>query len=299
MIPEELLRVLERDMYYLTSTFNGAPNLVEAMKATGLSDTQIVRRIYAVLSHPHDVKVVSPWDKTFPLFDEVGEELYGESTIVPSSPYSIHTLDGELIYRVYPHGGWFGTSTLDRVLLMQSYTGDMYYLQYRTFTRPYTYLLVINNQSMGQLSINPPGLVEPEGSPHTVPADNYITFSTSRKGRLELRYLESTPITVPSTTAIKERGSVEYYTLENWDDKFIWFPQGAGWVSIYIDGAPLPLMDIEGVGIDRVVLANDYTLYVAHGDIDMTSVRQALGETVRRPPDLSRDRTIKVRVTLK
>ncbi len=305
MIPLELLQVVERDLHYVVSVFNGAPNLVDAMRGLGWTDADIVRRLYLLLSHPEEVKVISPWAQTFPLFDELtardapwsaGEELYGNASITPGSPYSVHTIDGELLYRVLPHGGWFGTSTLDRTLLLQSFTGDMYYLQYQTFTKPYTYLLLINNQSIGQLSINPPGLVEPAGIPNTLPADNRITFSTTRKGRLEVRYLISTPITIPSTTLIRQQGVVEYHTLEEWDDKFMWFPHGAGWLAIFQDGVPLRLGDIMGAGVDRVIAVNDYVLYIAQGNIDMTSVRQVLGETVRRPPDLSRAQVIQAQV---
>lgn len=298
MIPLDLVRVVERDLHYVVNVFNGAPNLVDAMRGLGWSDREVVRRLYLLLSHPEEVKVISPWDQTFPLFDEVGEELYGHSSITPGSPYSVHNVDGELLYRVLPHGGWYGTSTLDRALLLQSFTGDMYYLQYQTFTRPYTYLLLINNQSMGQLSINPPGLVEPEGVPSTLPADNRITFTTSRRGRLEVRYLVSTPITIPTTTNIRQQGIVEYHTLEAWDDKFMWFPHGAGWLAVYQDGVPLPLRDVMGAGIDRVIPVNEYVLYIAQGNIDMTSVRQVLGETVRRPPDLSRSQVIQAQVTI-
>jgi hypothetical protein len=39
-------------------------------------------------------------------------------------------------------------------------------------------------------------------------------------------------------------------------------------------------------------------LYIAQGNIDMTSVRQVLGETVRRPPDLSREQVIQAEVTI-
>lgn len=298
MIPLALMQTIERDMHYVVSVFNGAPNLVDAMRGLGWSDREVVRRLYLLISHPEEVKVISPWSQTFPLFDELGEELYGKSSITPNTPYSVHTIDGDLLYRVLPHGGWYGTSTLDRALLLQSFTGDMYYLQYQTFTRPYTYLLLINNQSMGQLSINPPGLVEPAGQPSILPGDNRITFSTSRKGRLEVRYLVSTPISIPSTTHIREQGTVEYHTLEAWDDKFMWFPKGAGWLAIYHDGVPLPLGGVMGAGVDRVIPVNQYVLYIAQGNIDMTSVRQVLGETVRRPPDLSREQVIQAQVTV-
>ena len=174
----------------------------------------------------------------------------------------------------------------------------MYYVQYQTFTRPYTYLLLVNNQSMGQLSINPPGLVEPAGVPSILPADNRITFSTVRKGRLEVRYLVTTPITIPSTAHIRQHGAVEYHVLESWDDKFMWFPHGAGWLAIYQDGVAVPIGEVMGAGIDRVIPVNDYVLYIAQGNIDMTSVRQVLGETVRRPPDLSREQVIQAEVTI-
>ena len=302
MVHESVVKVLDRAMYYLTSVYGGAPNLIDYLEQLDGGEGRVQERIHKILSHYKGVQVISPWQLTIQLFQ--GDNLQGfslDESVVPEVPYSVYTWDGDLLYRVSNHEGWFGYSPLDKTLILQSRIGDMYFLQYRTYQDVKTTLLLVNNPSLSKVKVlNNKALQAPlDNSRMEMPSDNVITLLCKDIGpcTLSIYHWATVPNNIPTPNQIKESiaKTTETYFIEPWDERVLWFPKVSGWVYMESD-RPIAISRPFGDGVDRFTQATQYVWYVAVGrELNTMLVRPGVN---RKPPDLSREGIIKLEVKL-
>lgn len=302
MVHQSVAKVLDRAMYYVTNVYGGAPNLISYLEQLDGGEGRVQERIHKILSHHKGAQVISPWSHTIQLFQ--GDNFQGyalDESVVPEIPYSVYTWEGDLLYKVSSHLGWFGYSPLDKVLVLQSRIGDMYFLQYRTYGDTKTILLLINNPSLSQVKVlNNRALQAPlDNSRMEMPSDNVITLLCEqiKPCTLSIYHWATIPSNVPTPQQIKESTTktIETYYIEPWDDKVLWFPKVSGWV--YMEASrPINITRPFGNGVDRFTQATQFVWYVAVGrEINTMLVRPGVN---RKPPDLSREGIINLEVEL-
>jgi hypothetical protein len=302
MVHESIIKVLDRAMYYVTNVYGGAPNLISHLERLDGGEGRVLERVHKLLSHYKGVHVISPWELILPLFQ--GDDLQGfslDDSIVPEVPYSVFTWEGDLLYKVSNHLGWFGYSPLDKTLALQSLVGDMYFLQYRTYGHTKTILLLVNNPSLSNVKVlSNKALQAPlDNSRMEMPSDNVITlFCTSiRPTQLTIYHWATVPNSIPTLEQVK--GSIgatkEVYYIEPWDDKILWFPKASGWVYMETD-KPINISRPLGDGVDRFTQATQFVWYIAVGrELNTMLVRPGAN---RKPPELSREGIIRLEVNL-
>lgn len=302
-INPSIVKVIDKAFYYVTQAFGGAPNLISYMANLDGGVDRLQERVVKILSHQGGIDVISPWQYSVELFQ--GDALQGfsvEDTMIPDLPYSVFDWEGRLLYRVSNNSGSFGYSPLDKILVLQSRIGDMYFLQYRTYSGVKTKLLLANNPTLNTMKVlsNKALQAPDEDLRYEIPSDNTITFSvTSLVKPLTIRVyrLPSAPVSVPTPDTIKSSpsGQVETFPVESWDDRIIWYPKVSGWV--YLEGdRPLTISRPYGDGADRFTQATAYVWYCAVGkELNSLLVRPGVGRT---PPEFSRDGLIKLEANL-
>lgn len=302
MVHDSVVRVLDRSMYYVTQVFGGAPNLILHMNNLDGGEPRVQERVRKILANYKGVQVISPWSMNVQLFQGDDRQGYSlEDSVVPEVPYSVYTWEGDLLYRVSNHMGWFGYSPLDKTLILQSHIGDMYYLQYRTYGDTKTLLLLVNNPVMNKTKVlsNKALQAPKEESRMEVPSDNTITFDCKaiKPNTLYIYHWPTIPNTIPTPDQIKEayNMTVETHYLEPWEDKLIWFPKVSGWVYLETD-RPISISRPLGDGVDRFTQATPYVWYVAVGkELNTMLVRPGVN---RMPPNLSREGVIRLEAIL-
>lgn len=192
--------------------------------------------ILPLANHLGPTAVISPWNLTLNLLDVQAPE---PTKIIISEPYRIFTLEGELLYSVSNHLGYFGSSALDAALISQSKPLQFYYLEYQTATTPILVLLAVN-KFMPQ---TPQQQINKEIKLNLIPPSNQITFkltsanvNTTIVGNpvapIDIYMLEGYPSTIPTAISIKDNplSLVIPYDLDETGLSII--PKFSGWIVV-------------------------------------------------------------------
>lgn len=297
---EDINRVLNRAMYYVVDAYGGAPDLLSLM--ADLPDSMTLQeQVHRLLSHRGGVHVVSPWGLTFPLYEGTEAFGYESASIVPNIPYSVHTWEGDLLYKVVEHQGWFGHSVLDKTLVLQSLAGQMYYLQYTAYEGKVTRLLLVNNMALSDAkALNNPALVPPPiANLEVLPQQHSITLHIPMRLRgqtISLYSLTSAPVGIPNLDQVKGNGIRELIYLSDMDALAMFYPKESAWFCAFQGSTPLSLANVRGTGVDRFTPATNYLWYIAIGkELNTLLVRPGVN---RIPPEYSLFDVIKVEVDL-
>lgn len=295
---EEILEELRKRFYYTSQKFGGPEAMISQMTLAD-DDFSTTYKISRLLSHPGDVRVLSPWDL---LFEMKGKE--EGDFVVPSHGYQVNDIDGRLIYRVTRHGSIWGESLLDKALVLQSQTGFMFYLTYTTFQGSHQTLLIINNLALRSSNpISDDDYIRVPAPPSIEPSNNYINLDcspvlTNGSSTISTLFLKSVGHIPPTLEYVKSHPLTkkEDYYLSSDDSLFIYFPKESGWFYLLLnDQSPLEVVNILGAGDDRFIQANEYLSYIAVGEeMDTNLLRQSMGLINRRPSDFSRDNVIRL-----
>lgn len=188
-------------------------------------------------NHSGPTTIVSPWKLAVNLLDS---QQSGSQQIITSEPYRVFTIQGELLYTVSNHFGYFGSSSLDVALISQSKLLDFYYLEYQTSTTPSMVLLVVNKF----MPLSSQQQINKEVKDNLTSSSNQVTFklitanvNTSLVGNpiapINIYMLEGYPSSIPTPLSIKDNplSTVISYDLEETGQTVI--PQFSGWVVIH------------------------------------------------------------------
>lgn len=298
-----VLEELRKRYYYVSHNFGSPEDMTELMDFVD-DPLTTNERVHRLLSHPGSIAVISPWKLYLNLVDPLKNDL------VFSEPITIYSSEGRFLYRVKKHDGIFGNSTLDKTLTLQSFSGAIYYLQYKTLSSYRTLLLVVNNLALEpSLPTNDRSYLEAPEPAMTEPSDYHLILnSTSVVGptntSINLHFLPGEPTLNPTAEEVIESPSstVEPFILNTSDAIAMWFPQKSGWLS-FTKGTtsliPLLLSSIEGAGDDRLIAASPNVYYIALGaEEDTNVIRQELGLVSRRPPGFTLSDKIKLKADL-
>jgi hypothetical protein len=322
MLDRSHILELRSKFYYVSHSFGSPEDLIQTVADDSNDQEEVELKIHQILSHPDHVRVISPWDTRFDLIEENVYGVPNEKSIVIESPYQVFDFNRCLLYTVSQHEGTWGNSPLDKLLMLQSPSGRIFYLQHATFTdTKRTLLLIVNNLALtggnaladNDLLKTPPFTDATSGSnlnkPAIEPQDNIILLNTSRtlprNSFITIYHLKSSPSVIPIyLDVINNPETTSYgYPITSIGERLSYFPSASGWVYIQVRieniNAPVSIEDIKGNGVDRFVQANQFVYYVAVGDeMDTVMLRQKLGLVTRRPPDFSQRDVIQLEANL-
>lgn len=314
MIDSSHILELRNKFYYISNSFGGPEALIDTINNDSNDQEELELKIHQILSHPDDIKVISPWDIRFSLIDEnVFNNTSINKSIVMEMSYKIFDFNRCLLYTVKKHNGVWGNSPLDKLLVLQSPSGRLFYLQHPTYDGlNRTILLIVNNLSLSSsnalsdydLLKSPPFIDESSGSnfnrPSIEPQDNIIIFYLFKPiDKVKIYHLKSGPTIIPTKDEIiNNRESKIYEYLST--SAIAYYPSSSGWfVMVDKNNNPLIIGDIKGNGVDRFVGVDGMVYYIAVGDeMDTVLLRQKLGLVNRRPPDFSRRDIIQLQVNV-
>lgn len=323
MISTKHKEELRARFYYVGNSFGGVDSLLESLSLNSINELEIEYKVHQILSHKGKVRVITPWAAAFSLTEDIlGRE---EDPILKGTFYEVLDLNHKTLYRVMVKDRLeWGHSALDKTLILQSFTGDIFYLKYLTIKGYQIDMLIVNTLSLvpGNALADDDYLEVPhygdskerqgQNLPAKEPSDNFIHFHydpsfESTSGEIVVTLLPSTPLTTPTIEELLNHPSSisVSYPLDPSEDGFFYFPKESGWISI--NHKPygqdnlryLSLRIDKGAGVDRFIPANKFVNYIAVGDeMDTVLLRRALNINTRRPPDFSRADDIKLQVTL-
>jgi len=297
---------LRRKFYYASNAFGGPENLIEIIERTNPSSIEVERQVYRILSHPGNVEVISPWSMTLDLMDRDYTGLSRKAAILSNYAYGVYNTRNEVMYKVRQHGGYFGNSSLDKTLVLQSKTGNMFYLRYTSTRGQETTLLIVNNLALESaypnvitdIDLVEPPLIRDEQSgynferPAIEPFKRWIRLRTSAlsSSSLFIYQLTGSPTSIPTIDQIttNTQSVIEEILI---DKEIQIFLKKSGWLCIKQGDKVCRLRNLTGEGIDRVIEATPGVYYIAVGDEIKTSIniRQELGLVSRVPVNLSTD----------
>jgi hypothetical protein len=310
MLTKRHLLELRRKFYYTSSAFGGPENLIEILERTNITGIEVERQVYRILSHPGEVKVISPWGLVLDLMNRDYTGISRSDSILIKYPYGVYNSRGEILYKVKNHNGYFGLSSLDKTLVLQSKTGEMFYLRYSSIEGEMVVLLIVNNLALENAYpnvisdrdfIEPPPLRDEQSGfnferPAIEPFKRWIRLNTSSltsKSNILVHQLIGSPTVIPSIEQLITNTQV--VTEEILIDKeIIIYLKKSGWLCMR-QGNNLCVFDnLTGEGVDRVIEAKRGIYYIAVGDEIKTSIniRQELGLVSRVPVNLSTDDSI-------
>lgn len=163
-IENELLSKLPR----LTSAFKSKSNVltflkeihniplgVPKSKLDANSYFKLINHIKLLIDFQDNLFLVSPWDITFNLLN-ISNNTQIKKDVDFNEPYKVFTLEGDLLYSVYSHKGFFGTSELDKWLIQKSKNMSTYLLEYKDVKGESNIIvLIISIFSSNTFSSNP------------------------------------------------------------------------------------------------------------------------------------------------
>ena len=145
MIPRSLANEINKELPYLLESFGGLTNFIAYTKQNlnvnvlGTHKNlpvnvyqKVIEFMYTILKRKRDIILISPWSLTIDLAILEGTQVIPDS-IDFNEPYTIHDLDGNLLYTVEGHTGFFGRSQLDKILINNSVNTSAYYLNYKDY----------------------------------------------------------------------------------------------------------------------------------------------------------------------
>lgn len=143
MIPHSLANELDKELPYLIRSYGGLPNFLAYMKQNldihklgtrSNLPTNVYQKainfIYTILSKKNNLILISPWSLTVDLAVLENDNQVSAESIDFDEPYTVHDLQGNLLYTVKGHNGFFGRSQLDKLLINNSVNTSAYYLNY-------------------------------------------------------------------------------------------------------------------------------------------------------------------------
>lgn len=213
MIPRSLANELDKELPYLLRSYGGLNNFITYVKQN--LDVPIIGRrrtlstatyqnvitfIYTILTRRQDLILISPWSLIVDLAVIEDDNQVSAESIDFTEPYTIHDLDGNLLYTVQGHNGFFGRSELDKILINNSVNTSAYYLNYKDYNGfSQTKLLMVtlftkeilvendllqtvdsinqSNVTFANFSSNPVTITTYEGIPQSNPSDVTIRNS--------------------------------------------------------------------------------------------------------------------------
>lgn len=321
MITSKHKEELRARFYYVGNSFGGVDSLLESLSLNSINELELEYKVHQILSHKGKVRVITPWAAAFSLTEDIlGRE---EDPILADSFYEVLDLNHKTLYRVLVKEKLeWGHSALDKALILQSFTGDIFYLKYLTVKGYQIDMLIVNALSLvaGNALADDDYLEVPhygdskerQGQylPAKEPSENFIHFQydnslSDTNGEVVITLLPSTPLKTPTIDELINHPSAisVSYPLDSEKEGFFYFPKESGWLNISYKryGQPnLKYLNVEiirGSGTDRFIPSNVFVTYIAVGDeMDTVHLRRALGDNTRRPPDFSRDDSIKLEV---
>ena len=214
MLPRTLVNEIEKELPYLILNFGGVENFITYLKQSldigeflprrGMSDKTYQRAmnyVYTLLTHALDTVIISPWAITVDLTEIQNGNIITKDSIDIEEPYTIHDIDGNLLYTVKDHKGFFGHSRLDRLLINNSVNTDAYFLKYKKYDGSEKIKLLVVNLFSRQILVQN-DLLE------TVDSINQsnITIANFSSLTTTLYIFETVPILPPNLTDIQTLG---------------------------------------------------------------------------------------------
>ena len=281
----ELIDRLDRLLYYPSLLFGGGPQLYGYLLNLG-TEREARERAYRLLAHPDKVEVVSPWNINIDLLSDQINLCYSQTG------YKVFDWRHRLLY-VVRYGDRFGDDPLDKTLVLGSRTGDLFFLQFRTFNGYRTIALLINNITLS----TSPAVKESElldapeaGLPPRLKEDNLISINCPLDD-YKIHLLRLPPRGQPDLDELFLSVEDEVYT-----DLILYRPSDSGYFAVSKDEEFLEITDITGGGVDRFLPALGKRIYYLSTDraLDTVLLRHGLGNTDRRPPQVSREGAIEI-----
>ncbi len=291
---DEIKQIVNIKLPLLTYDFGNAEDFLQYLNRIHLDKTDYY--IYSILSHHEQIKVITPVNYS--------HKLYKDSTITDSStfidlPYTVYNVENQPLYKVSEHGGIFGRSILDKILIKEAKTIDFYYVQYPTYTGVKTNLLVINkymNFIKNRQLVNSYNSVNQEIVNESA-SINYLEFKVGNVRNIDyinLHFLKAAPNKIPSISDVIINPSTQITLYSSIKDSLVNYePLVPGWLVITQGiGNYLRLINLEGVGLDRFIEAAPYLYYVViNEDIDPILLRRAFNIN----PNYSSSNSIKLK----
>lgn len=292
MLSQEIKEKLEGRFGYVVRSFGGIELFLNALNSKlGIVEyqgsTALELEVHRMLSHSDSVTVISPWKSNFKLYDDYNDS-FSTNSIVFDEPYTVLNDKGKELYSVSEHEGNFGNSILDKVLLMQSSNGDMYYLHYLTYEGNYrTRLLIVNYASLVPITSSS-NTITPVITPIEETQINQIVFNylgnKDSNTYINVCFVPGVPARIPSKEAINKNPYAQKFTHSVANTSSIIFnPSKSGWLVLTRTRNDLEeffkIKNIIGAGTDRLLPVNDeqYIYYVLIGaEVDVTTIRQTL-----------------------
>jgi len=278
---------------HIAKAFGGIDNFLNSIKRESYNAE------YALAKTRTYVSVIYPWDLVINLDQVKDSYLYKP---LSNQPYSIYTLNGELLYQVSEHNNIFGRSILDKTLTMSSKHGDMYYLDYSTLLGNIQVLLVINtippNISIDN-SIDSDLLPQANTNRIVVSANTVYMGIGLTELPYNIYYLKESPSLNPSLLTVINKGDL---TIER-ESPFLITPDESGWLSITqkvgVIDQPLFITTTGGAGTDRVVESNvSGVYYIAVGNSISESVLRQNSLTTNWLPLFTSNGSINISIEL-
>lgn len=239
---------------------------------------------FKIMSHPGPIYSVGPHNMTFSLNSDV----FGEGKVY-EEPYQVFDLSGNLIYSAGVNKDAFGMSILDKALILDSKTLDMYCLVYRTPKGYKKILLVINKiKSFTDEISYSDDLVNPvfksidlNNQILFISDDVYIDTSSSllKPYPINIALLNSSTPSTPSNIINSPNTDITVFDSYLFSS-FLFSPSHSGWLVLYQDTSEgrkfLNLNIKSGKGVDRLILYSTGVYYVSLSEdssaLNMSSV---------------------------
>jgi hypothetical protein len=284
----------------LLSIFGGVDSFVDLVsKHTNKNEI-----FYKLLSHQDSVFGITPFNLVFSLTSEV----FGQ-TKVDQEPYHVFDIKGNLLYSSTAYANIFGLSILDKALLLDSKTLDMFYLSYKVLKGYKNILLVINKNTSAprQISFNETSF---DNSRITnaiesnqilfVTDDVYIDSQTTRPYPINISYLNSSTPSTPSNI-LNSPNTITTVFDSNLFNSFLFVPPSSGWIIIHQDTPEgikyLQATPVLGKGADRFIKYSNEINYVTlsydNSSVEINSILSNSNRTLS-----SIDNVIDLRVEL-
>lgn len=162
MISRLVINELKRKIPWILNTYGGIDNFISYIKEELKIDSEVTFKslnnyqknnlfnyLNLLIKYRNDIFLISPWNIFIDLRqEENNSNIINNNSININEPYSIFTLEGNLLYTVKSHLGVFGESRLDKNLILNSINTSAYFLKYKAYNgQEQIKLLLINLHS--------------------------------------------------------------------------------------------------------------------------------------------------------
>jgi hypothetical protein len=251
------------------------------------------------------------------MFFSLTSEKIGESGVA-NVPYQVFDTYGNVMYSVHNKNLLYGYSSLDKALMVDSESLDLYYLQYRT-PQSFSHILFV---------INKIRLVDRDFASFdndlgekivasNIELNNQIVFTARRDDvhinlndpflnpyPIKIGFLADISSSIPSreNIASSNRTRTEVYDLALFNS-YIFTPERSGWMIFYQDTETgreyLETVITLGEGVDRFISVSPGIYYVALShEVFPHEVREFLSIEDREPGTISNVIDIRVELSI-